>query len=241
MTSGNISSKVNSLKRSDNRKPRLAPSADKIKPNRSSLNRSDRDLVKNCKAIIFDCDGTLVDSMPVHFVAWHETMQRYGIVFAEERFYSLGGVPSDRIIELLAGEQGITLDAIAVAHEKEQAFLDRIDMLVPIRAVVEVVRQNRGVKPIAVASGGFRAIIQKQLQQIAMHDWFDAVVTAEDTFKHKPEPDVFLEAARRLGTAPSHCVVFEDADLGVEAARRAGMHCIDVRTFHTPQRIPIGT
>lgn len=210
-----------------------------LKVNR--LNPRELDLVRNSKAIIFDCDGTLVDSMPVHFVAWHETMERYGISFSEDRFYSLGGVPSDRIVELLASEQGITLDVVAVAHEKEQAFLDRIEWLVPIEAVVEVVRQNRGIKPIAVASGGFRSIIQKQLLQIAMHDWFDAVVTAEDTAKHKPEPDVFLEAARRLGTAAEHCVVFEDADLGVEAARRAGMHCIDVRTFFTPRRIPIGT
>ena len=205
------------------------------------LNPRELDLVRNSKAIIFDCDGTLVDSMPVHFVAWHETMNRYGISFPEDRFYSLGGVPSDRIIEMLASEQGIELDAVAVAHEKEQAFLDRIELLVPIEAVVEIVRQNRGIKPIAVASGGFRSIIQKQLLQVAMHDWFDAIVTAEDTAKHKPEPDVFLEAARRLGTAAKHCVVFEDADLGVEAARRAGMHCIDVRTFFTPRRIPIGT
>lgn len=210
-----------------------------LKVNR--LNPRELDLVRNSKAIIFDCDGTLVDSMPVHFVAWHETMERYGISFSEDRFYSLGGVPSDRIVEMLASEQGITLDVVAVAHEKEQAFLDRIEWLVPIEAVVEIVRQNRGIKPIAVASGGFRSIIQKQLLQIAMHDWFDAVVTAEDTAKHKPEPDVFLEAARRLGTAAEHCVVFEDADLGVEAARRAGMHCIDVRTFFTPRRIPIGT
>jgi HAD superfamily hydrolase (TIGR01509 family) len=178
--------------------------------------------------------------MPVHFVAWHETMSRYGIAFPEDRFYSLGGMPSDRIIQILANEQGITLDAVSVAHEKELAFLDRIDLLIPIEAVVEVVRQNRGVKPIAVASGGFRAIIQRQLVQIAMHDWFDAVVTAEDTAKHKPEPDVFLEAARQLGTSPKHCVVFEDADLGVEAARRAGMNCIDVRSFFTPRRLPIG-
>ena len=210
-----------------------------LKVNR--LNPRELDLVRNSKAIIFDCDGTLVDSMPVHFVAWHETMERYGISFSEDRFYSLGGVPSDRIVEMLASEQGITLDVVAVAHEKEQAFLDRIEWLVPIEAVVEIVRQNRGIKPIAVASGGFRSIIQKQLLQIAMHDWFDVVVTAEDTAKHKPEPDVFLEAARRLGTAAEHCVVFEDADLGVEAARRAGMHCIDVRTFFTPRRIPIGT
>ncbi len=216
MTFGSISSKVN------------------------SLNSRDLDLVRNCKAIIFDCDGTLVDSMPVHFVAWHETMSRYGIAFPEDRFYSLGGMPSDRIIQMLANEQGITLDAVSVANEKELAFLDRIDLLIPIEAVVKVVRQNRGIKPIAVASGGFRAIIQRQLEQIAMHDWFDAVVTAEDTAKHKPEPDVFLEAARQLGTLPKHCIVFEDADLGIEAARRAGMNCIDVRSFFTPRRLPIG-
>ena len=205
------------------------------------LNPRELNLVQNSKAIIFDCDGTLVDSMPVHYVAWHETMNRYGISFPEDRFYSLGGVPSDRIIEILASEQGLKLDAASVAHEKEQAFLDKIELLVPIEAVVEIVRQNRGVKPIAVASGGFLPVILRQLQQMAMHDWFDAIVTAEDTSKHKPEPDVFLEAARRLGTAAEHCVVFEDADLGVEAARRAGMHCIDVRTFYTPRRIPIGT
>ena len=205
------------------------------------LNPRELNLVQNSKAIIFDCDGTLVDSMPVHYVAWHETMNRYGISFPEDRFYSLGGVPSDRIIEILASEQGLKLDAVSVAHEKEQAFLDKIELLVPIEAVVEIVRQNRGVKPIAVASGGFLPVILRQLQQMAMHDWFDAIVTAEDTSKHKPEPEVFLEAARRLGTAAEHCVVFEDADLGVEAARRAGMHCIDVRTFYTPRRIPIGT
>jgi len=204
------------------------------------LNPRELDLVRNSQAIIFDCDGTLVDSMPVHFVAWHQTMERHGIVFPEARFYALGGVPSDRIIAILANEQGVQLDSVAVAHEKEQAFLDRIDLLVPIEAVLSVVRQNRGVKPIAVASGGVRPIIEKQLEQLSIHDWFDAIVTAEDTTKHKPEPDVFLEAARRLGTEAKHCLVFEDADLGVEAARRAGMQCIDVRSFFTPRRIAVG-
>lgn len=179
--------------------------------------------------------------MPVHFVAWHETMQRYGISFPEDRFYSLGGMPSDRIIAMLSTEQGISLDIVAVAQEKEQAFLDRIELLVPITAVVEIANNNRGIKPIAVASGGFMPIIHRQLEQIAMLDWFDAIVTAEDTAKHKPEPDVFLEAARRLGVAAEECLVFEDADLGVEAARRAGMHCVDVRSFFTPRRIPIRT
>ncbi len=179
--------------------------------------------------------------MPVHFVAWHETMQRYGISFPEDRFYSLGGMPSDRIIAMLSSEQGVSLDVVAVAHEKEQAFLERIELLVPIAAVVGIAHENRGIKPIAVASGGSMPIIQRQLTQIAMLDWFDAIVTAEDTAKHKPEPDVFLEAARRLGVSARDCLVFEDADLGVEAARRAGMNCVDVRSFFTPRRIPIRT
>lgn len=166
-------------------------------------------------------------------------MQAYGILFPEERFYSLGGMPSDRIVAMLSSEQGITLDVVMVAHEKEQAFLERIELLVPIAVVAEVAHENRGVKPIAVASGGFMPVIRRQLEQIEMLDWFDAIVTAEDTAKHKPEPDVFLEAARRLGVAAENCLVFEDADLGVEAARRAGMNCIDVRSFFTPRRIPV--
>jgi HAD superfamily hydrolase (TIGR01509 family) len=197
-------------------------------------------MVRDCDAIIFDCDGTLVDSMPVHFLAWHETMNRYGVRFPEDRFYALGGMPSHRIIAMLSVEQGIELDANLVAHEKEQSFLNRIDMLVPIEPVVAIAREFRGVKPIAVASGGFRDIILQQMRQIDIHDWFDAVVTAEDTARHKPEPDVFLEAARRMNVSAERCLVFEDADLGVEAARRAGMRCIDVRTFFTPRRFAVG-
>jgi len=207
----------------------------------SRLKPKDYELVEKSKAIIFDCDGTLVDSMPVHFLAWHETMTRYGIKFPEDRFYSLGGMPSHRIIAMLASEQGIELDANLVAIEKEEAFLTRIDLLVPIQSVVNVAYQNRGSKPIAVASGGFREIILKQLVQVEMSDWFDAIVTAEDTVRHKPEPDVFLEAARRLNVDPVHCLVFEDADLGIEAAKRANMSCIDIRKFFKPRRLAVGT
>ncbi|MEQ1829728.1 MAG: HAD family phosphatase [Pirellula sp.] len=201
------------------------------------LNAEDHAQVHGSKAIIFDCDGTLVDSMPVHFLAWHETMTRYGVRFPEDRFYALGGMPSHRIIELLSKEQNIAMDARTVADEKEQAFLDRINLLVPIEPVMDVVRQSRGRKPIAVASGGFRNVIMLQLAQMKVSDWFDAIVTAEDTDRHKPEPDVFLEAARRLGVSARDCLVFEDADLGVEAALRANMKCIDVRTFFTPRRL----
>ncbi len=190
----------------------------------------------DCDALIFDCDGTLTDSMPLHYLGWKRTLERHGISFEEDRFYALGGMPSHKIVALLSAENGLNLDAEDVAHEKEDAFLELLHMLTPIDVVIEVARQHRGKKPMAVASGGFRRIIECQLQAIGCLDWFDTIVTAECTTRHKPEPDCFLEAARRMNVAPSRCLVFEDADLGVEAARRAAMPYIDVRQYHLPKR-----
>ena len=164
-------------------------------------------------------------------------MRRFGIEFTEDRFYALGGIPSDKIIQMLSDEMNLSLDAVAVAHEKEQAFLDSMHLLVEIAAITSIVRENKGKLPMAVASGGFRSIVEKQVAHIGLEGWFDTIVTAEDTTRHKPEPDVFLEAARRLGAAPSYCRVYEDSDLGIEAARRAGMQWVDVRMFHQPRRI----
>lgn len=187
--------------------------------------------------LIFDCDGTLTDSMPLHYVAWREVLGRHGITFDEDRFYSLGGMPTDKIIAMLAEETGTKLDPLAVAHEKEQAFMDNMHLLEEIPAITQIVREQRGRLKMAVASGGFRNVIQRQLRQLGLSDYFDTVVTAEDTQRHKPEPDVFLEAARRLGVPPARCRVYEDSDLGIEAARRAGMSWIDVRSVHRPRRI----
>lgn len=181
------------------------------------------------RALIFDCDGTLTDSMPAHYLAWKETFERHGIPFSEERFYSLGGMPSDRIIAMLAEEHGKQLDAAAVSVEKEQAFLDCLGHVRPVEKVVEVARSERGNRKLAVASGGFRWVVDRQLSHIGVGDLFDAIVTAEDTERHKPHPDVFLKAAELMGVVPGECLVFEDADLGVEAAGRAGMPVVDVR------------
>ena len=191
------------------------------------------------QAIIFDCDGTLTDSMPIHYVAWHGTMNSYGIHFPEDQFYAMGGMPSDKIIRVLASEQSIQINAEQATMEKEAAFVERLHLLEPIEAVIEVARQFRGRIPMAVASGGFREIILLQLTQIGCHDWFQTIVTAEDTERHKPHPDVFLEAAKRMGVPPHECLVYEDSDLGLQAARAASMDYIDVRTFYTPRRIPI--
>jgi beta-phosphoglucomutase-like phosphatase (HAD superfamily) len=179
--------------------------------------------------------------MPVHFAAWRETMNRYGIQFCEDRFYALGGMPSAKIAALLAQEQGVVIDAAKAAHEKEMAFVENIGLLVPIEPVMSVASYFRGRRPIAVASGGYREIIRKQLEQIGCADWFEATVTAEDTLRHKPDPDVFLRAAELLNVPAHGCLVYEDSVLGLEAARAAGMDAIDIRSFHVPQRVqPVG-
>jgi beta-phosphoglucomutase family hydrolase len=189
-------------------------------------------------AIIFDCDGTLADTMPVHYEAWAATLARYpGLSLSEDRFYVLGGWPTLNIAELLKKETGLAFDPKALSHEKELEFERRLDHVQPIEPVVAKVREFRGKLPIAVATGGIRHICQTILHHIGLVGWFDAMVCAEDVPHHKPAPDIFLEAARRLGVEPKQCLVYEDTDPGLEAARRAGMASIDVRTFHKPRRV----
>jgi HAD superfamily hydrolase (TIGR01509 family) len=184
------------------------------------------------QALIFDCDGTLADTMPAHYKAWLAMLGKYGIPFPEPRFYAMGGMPTAQIIRLLAADAGVAVtDVDAMVQEKEQGFLKHLDAVTLIEPVVTIASTYRGKLPIAVASGGYRDTIARTLDRLAIRDWFDALVTAEDTPRHKPEPDVFLEAARRLGVAAAGCVVFEDTDIGLEAARRAGMVQVDVRPW----------
>jgi HAD superfamily hydrolase (TIGR01509 family) len=185
------------------------------------------------QAFIFDLDGTLADTMPAHFGIWQVVAARHGLVFPEERFYSLGGVPTPRIAAMLIEEAGLALDPVAVAAEKERTYVDRLASgALSVRAiepVVSIARARRGEGPLAIASGSSRRLVTLTLASLGITEWFGAVVAAEDTTRHKPEPDVFLEAARRLGVGPARCTVYEDTDLGLESARRAGMIGIDVR------------
>jgi len=188
------------------------------------------------KGLIFDCDGTLADTMPLHWRAWSEIASRHGIHFPEDRFYSLGGVPSRDILQMLRDEQRLEIDAIAVAKEKELAYLDLMHQVGPIHEVVNIAREHHGRLPMAVASGGTKPIIEKVLIHLGIREYFDAVVTSEDVVKQKPAPDIFLEAARRIGIDAKFCRAYEDTDLGMTAIRSAGMHAIDVRIMRGTTR-----
>lgn len=183
------------------------------------------------QGLIFDCDGTLADTMPFHWQAWQTVIQRHRLHFPEDRFYSLGGVPSRDIVLMLAREQGMHLDHHAVAREKEAAYLPFLASVQPIDVVVSIARENAGKLPMAVASGGSKRVIEQVLQHLGIRHLFQAVVTNEDVVRQKPAPDIFLEAARRIGVAPAHCRAFEDTDLGLTAIRAAGMEAVDVRTL----------
>ncbi len=187
-------------------------------------------------ALLFDCDGTLADTMPAHYRAWLAITSAHGIAFDEDRFYALGGRPTRDIVSGLAAEAGVVIDVDEAAELKERRFLEQLESVLPIDPVVEVVRRCRGRIPLAVVTGGYQSVCRRILARIGILDAFDTIVASEDTERHKPDPDPFLEAARRLGARPERCVVWEDSGLGIEAARRAGMQWVDVRAFHTPAR-----
>lgn len=181
-------------------------------------------------AVVFDCDGTLVDSMPAHFEAWCEALALYGAggVFKEDVFLAMGGRPTRDIVVELNDEYDLRLDPETVAFAKREAFLKRLKTITLIDEVAAFAESLRGKVPMAIASGGSRMVVEKTLHIVGISDWFDEVITADDVSEGKPAPDVFLAAARRLGVSPSKCLALDDAPAGILAAQRAGMQVLAV-------------
>jgi HAD superfamily hydrolase (TIGR01509 family) len=182
------------------------------------------------EAVIFDCDGTLVDSMPAHFEAWCEALALYGAggVFKEDVFLAMGGRPTRDIVVELNDEYDLRLDPEAVAFAKREAFLKRLNTVTLIDEVAAFAESLRGKVPMAVASGGSRMVVEKTLRIVGVSDWFDEVITADDVVEGKPAPDIFIKSARLLGVSPSKCLALEDAPAGILAAQRAGMQVIAI-------------
>ena len=181
------------------------------------------------RGLIFDCDGTLVDSMPLHWRAWDTVCQRHGIEFSEERHYAMGGIPSRKILAMLKEEQGLDFDPDEVSREKEVAYLPLMPEVELIEPVVAIAREHRGRIPMAVATGGRTQFIRPLLERLDIADWFSALVTSDDVANPKPAPDTYLKAAALLGVPAEECRAFEDTDLGMDSIRAAGMEAVDVR------------
>jgi HAD superfamily hydrolase (TIGR01509 family) len=181
------------------------------------------------KALIFDCDGTLVDSMPLHMRAWEYVILRTGGPWDFDFFFSRRGTPERKMVTLFNAQFARKLDPVEILRIKHEYFWDHAAELKAIPHVVDVVRKYHGVLPMAVASGGIVRNVNLLLESIQLKGYFDVILSADDDIKPKPAPDIFLAAARQLGVEPEYCQVFEDGDLGLEAARLAGMLSTDIR------------
>jgi HAD superfamily hydrolase (TIGR01509 family) len=180
------------------------------------------------RAYLFDCDGTVVDSMPLHYRAWKKALTEWDCVYEEKLFYSWGGRPIREIISLLNQMQGLNLPVDQVAERKEALYHELLPQLKPVPEVLEHIDAQHGRIPMAVVSGSRRRSVIGSLSATNLLDKFDTLVCAEDYQRGKPAPDGFLLAAERLGVAPADCLVFEDTDLGIEAATAAGMASVKV-------------
>lgn len=180
------------------------------------------------QAYLFDCDGTVADSMPLHYVAWRTALAEWHCPFSEELFYSWGGFPVAKIISLLNEKHHLQMPVEEVAHRKEQLYYDQLPQLQPVPEVLEHIEARHGQIPFAVVSGSTRDSVEASLRALNLLDKFETLVCAGDYRKSKPAPDAFLTAAERLSIEPQHCLVFEDTDMGIQAASAAGMASVRV-------------
>ncbi len=177
---------------------------------------------------IFDCDGTLVDSMPIHFVCWMESLMLNGATYAftEEEFYFYAGVPEHDTVVILNDLHKVSLDPVKVVSTKQEIFRKRIKEIQRINPVADYALSLHGKFPISVASGSEEIVVHECLKNTGLFDIFPVIITPEYVKRGKPSPDMFLLAAEKMGVAPEDCLVFEDGRSGLEAAKAAGMEAV---------------
>lgn len=180
------------------------------------------------EAYLFDCDGTIANSMPLHYLAWQKALAEWKCEFGEDLFYAWGGRPTAEIVAALNERQGLRMPVETVTIQKENLYYELLPQLQAIPHVLEHIEAQHGRIPFAVVSGGTRQSVTASLTLLNLLDRFDTLVCAEDYTNSKPHPEAFLTAAARLGVAPDDCLVFEDTDVGIQAATAAGMSWVKV-------------
>jgi len=180
------------------------------------------------KAYLFDCDGTIADSMPLHYIAWRKALAEWNCDFSEDLFYAWGGMSVAEIIAALNRDRGLNMPVEKVARRKEELYFENLPQLKAVPEVMEHIEASYRLIPFAVVSGSTRDSVTRSLEALRILDRFDTLVCAGDYRNSKPDPEPFLLAAQRLGIAPEDCLVFEDADMGIQAATAAGMASVKV-------------
>jgi beta-phosphoglucomutase family hydrolase len=180
------------------------------------------------RAYLFDCDGTIADSMPLHYIAWKKALREWNCEFDEELFYAWGGMPIVEIISMLNVKRGLSMPVETVALRKESLYLELLPQLKAVPEVLEHIEKQYGRIAFAVVSGSTRESVVASLSTLNLLGKFDTLVCAREYRKSKPDPEAFLLAAERLGVPPETCLVFEDTDLGIQAATAAGMASVKI-------------
>jgi beta-phosphoglucomutase family hydrolase len=180
------------------------------------------------KAYLFDCDGTVADSMPLHYIAWREALAEWNCDFEESLFYAWGGMPVTEIISTLNKNHELKMPVEQVAQRKEQLYYENLPQLKAVPEVLEHIESRHGQIPFAVVSGSNRESVTASLKTLKLLDRFETLVCAGEYQRSKPDPEAFLIAAERLKVFPEHCLVFEDTKMGIQAATAAGMASVKV-------------
>ena len=180
------------------------------------------------RAYLFDCDGTIADSMPLHYVAWKKALGEWNCEFDEKSFYAMGGMPVAEIISTLNQKHGLSMPVESVSRRKEDLYYELLPQLKAVPEVLEHIEAEHGRTPFAVVSGSTRESVTASLVSLNLLDRFDTLVCAGDYEKSKPDPEAFLLAAARLGVTAQACLVFEDTEMGIQAAKAAGMAAVKV-------------
>jgi HAD superfamily hydrolase (TIGR01509 family) len=180
------------------------------------------------RAYLFDCDGTIADSMPLHYLAWKKSLAEWNCEFSEELFYAWGGRPTAEIIATLNQQHELSMPVERVARRKEEFYFELLPELKAVPEVLEHIEAQHGRIPFAVVSGSARDSVTASLEALKLLDRFDALVCAGEYEKSKPDAEAFLLAAAKLGVAPMNCLVFEDTEMGIQAATAAGMASVKV-------------
>jgi len=185
----------------------------------------------NAKGLIFDLDGTIANTMPNHFKAWRHAVTPYGIDFDKELFLSLTGMPKAATIAKLNELFGTDMDPIAVGVTKDSYFNTLINLTEKIEVVTNVIEQYHTKLPMAIGTGSTFKGAKQTLKIIRMQQYFNIVITSDDVVHGKPHPETFLKCAEKMKVSPDKCVVFEDGELGIQAAKTAGMMVIDINKY----------